>query len=130
MSDINDHRIITAFDIYKDAKLFSGTTIEDADNLKNNIIYITNISEEIVNIKKQYETIKSGLLSFNTIVKTPITSIETIDEDKEINDHKEEIKKKKPKFLEGPKFFFYDAGSDPTKFCIADNCNFCETIAS
>ena len=140
MSDIDDHKIITAFDIYKDARLFSKLPINPLENpnLFKNIRYITSIDEQVIaNIKQQYEKIKANdfftNLQKNEVIKTPIKSLGTIDETHlgTVDNCKEAIKKEKPRFLRGLINFFHDAGSYPTEFCEnSDICKYYETIAS
>jgi len=136
MSD--EHKIITAYDIYKDAKLFTNPTIDDD---KMDIVYecITEItlmdinkSNFSKNIKKNYEAIKQKELSSKDIIlKTPITSLGPIDEATSLTKVKDKIIRIKPKILTGKKFLFYDAGSKSEDFCESrDSCNYCETIAS
>lgn len=139
MSNTYEHKIITAFDIYKDAKLFNKlpVKIENNSNLSDNIKYITSITDNIENIKKKYENIKTNNfftnLQKNEVIKTPIKSLGTIYEKEltTVNKCKKAIKKEKPRFLTGPMNFFHDAGSYPTEFCEqSENCKYYETIAS
>ena len=129
------HKIITAYDIYKDAKKFSKLPV---DNKKMHLLLdaIREItSEKIIKIQdiiQKYDAFKQKeLLSKEIILKTPITSLKTIKKGISLTKFKDNIKRIKPKILTGKKFLFYDAGTNSKDFCkTSESCKYCETIAS
>ena len=136
MNNTDEHKIITAFDIYKDAKKFNKPSVKPD---KDGIVYeaiseIISKKKNLTQIKKEYEDFKKKeLLSTDIILKTPITSLEAIDEktSSSLNSVKNAIIRIKPKILTGEKYLFYDAGTHSKDFCKSrDSCKYCETIAS
>ena len=134
MSNTDEHKIITAFDIYKDAKKFSKLPVNpDKDDIVNHAISeIISKKKNLRKIKEEYEVLKKRELSSTEIIlKTPITSLEAIDEKTSLNLVKNAIIRIKPKILTGKKYLFYDAGTHSKDFCKKrEECVYCETIAS
>ena len=134
MINTDEHKIITAFDIYKDAKKFSKLPVKpDKDDIVIDAISeIISKKKNLRKIKEEYEVLKKRELSSTEIIlKTPITSLEAIDEKTSLNLVKNAIIRIKPKILTGKKYLFYDAGTHSKDFCKKrEECVYCETIAS